>query len=162
MKPLLAIAAALLLAGCASTGVPIADHPEAQPFDASRDANSDVDEALARAAVYDKHVLLIMGGNWCHDSRALAGWLDTPRFRELVAAEYEPVFVDAGVPQTGEGRNLDIARRFGLEDLPGTPNVLVLTADGTLINADSATRWRNAASRSEDDIYAELARLAQE
>ena len=121
-----------------------------------------MDAALARAAADEKHVLLVMGGNWCHDSRALAGWLDTPRFRELVAAEYEPVFVDVGVPQTGEGRNLDIAKRFGLEELPGTPNVLVLTADGTLINADSATGWRNAASRSEDDIYAELARLAQE
>ena len=161
MKHLFALTLALSLAGCVTMGVPVANHPEAQPFDAARNARADVDAALARAKDSDKHVLLVMGGNWCHDSRALAGWLETPRFRTLLAAEYEPVFVDVGVPQTGEGRNLDIAERFGLEELPGTPNLLVLTADGTPINADSATGWRNAASRSEDDIYAELVRLAQ-
>ena len=107
-----------------------------------------------------KHVLLVMGANWCHDSRALAGWLETPRFQQLVDAEYELVYVNIGMPQTGDGHNLEIARRFGLEELPGTPNLLVLTPLGTLVNADTATTWRNAASRSEDEIYAELVRLA--
>lgn len=104
--------------------------------------------------------MLVLGANWCHDSRALAGWLETPRFAALTAAHYEVVFVDVGSPQTGEGRNLDIARRFGLPDMVGTPALLVLDADGTAVNLDTAASWRDAASRSEDAIFAELAGLA--
>ncbi len=115
-----------------------------------------------RAAASGKRVLLVLGANWCHDSRALAGWLETPRFAGLVAERYELVFVDVGMPQTGEGRNLDIARRFGLADMKNTPALLVLTPDGRAVNLESARDWRNAASRSEDAIYAELAALAGE
>lgn len=162
MKPILwALAASFSLAGCAGGPAPTAAyHPEAKSYDASRDASADVDAALQRAAANGKHVMLVLGANWCHDSRALAGWLETPRFRELVENGYELVFVNVGMPQTGDGHNLDIARRFGIEKLPGTPNLLVLTPTGSLVNAETATSWRNAASRSEDEIYDELARLA--
>jgi len=103
----------------------------------------------------------VMGGNWCHDSRALAGWLETPRFTALVAERYELVFVNVGLPQTGDGHNLAVPRRFGLTELPGTPALLVLTADGKPVNIDTAAGWRNAASRSEDAIYSELVALAE-
>lgn len=102
-----------------------------------------------------------MGANWCSDSRALAGWLETDRFAELISREYELVFVNIGMPRSGDGHNLAIARRFGLQALPGLPNVLVLTADGALVNRDTATAWRNAESRTGDAIYDELASLAQ-
>lgn len=152
-------ALALALSACVTTPAAPA-HPEARAYAATPDAMSYVDAALARASANGKRVLLAMGANWCHDSRAFAGWLETPRFAALVADRYEVVFIDVGSPQTGEGRNLDIARRFGLEGFPGTPAVLVLTAQGTLVNADTAQSWRNAASRSEDAIFAELTALA--
>ena len=161
IRALLAIALALALGACASVPDAAAAHPEAQPYAASADAGAEVDAALARAAASGKRVLLVMGANWCHDSRALAGWLETPRFAALAAAHYEVVFVDVGVPQTGQGRNLDIARRLGLADMPGTPALLVLSAQGELLNRDTAASWRNAASRSEDAIFDELATLAQ-
>jgi len=154
---------ALALAGCAmpppyATSAPA--HPQARSYAVVPDAMADVDAALARASANGKRVLLVMGANWCHDSRALAGWLETPRFTALVAERYELVFVNVGMPQSGDGHNLDIARRFGLADFPGTPAVLVLTADGQPVNSDTAASWRNAASRSEDAIYAELTALA--
>lgn len=136
------------------------DHPEATPYNPELDAASAVDAALARAAENDRRVLLVMGANWCHDSRALAGWLETERFERLVADQFELVFVNVGMPQEGDGFNLDIARRFGIEELPGTPNLLVLTPEGSLVNDDSATSWRDAASRDEDAIYDELVELA--
>ena len=161
MRPIAVIPLMSLAACVSSPDIAAPATPEANSFVVSQDASADVDAALARAKDGDKHVLLVMGANWCHDSRALAGWLETPRFAELVEREYELVFVNIGLPQTGDGHNLAIAQRFGLEDLPGTPNVLVLTGTGTLVNAETATTWRNAASRSEDAIYDELARLAQ-
>jgi len=154
---------ALALAACASVPqTAAAPHPEARLYAEKADAAADVDAALARSAVSGKRVLLVLGANWCHDSRALAGWLETPRFAALVAARYELVFVDVGMPQTGEGRNLAIAERFGLGKLKGTPALLVLTTDGQPVNLESAPAWRDAASRSEDAIYAELAALAGE
>lgn len=158
-----ALAAALALASCAG-GAELkpsaAPHPEARLYAADADAMADVDAALARAAVSGKRVALVLGANWCHDSRALAGWLETPRFDALAAAYYELVYVDVGMPQTGEGRNLEIARRFGLAELKGTPALLVLTPDGRAVNLESAAKWRDAGSRSEDAIYAELVALA--
>lgn len=157
---IVATLAALALAACATTP-DAAAHPEARPYAAEADAGAEVDAALARAASTNKRVLLVLGANWCHDSRALAGWLETPRFAAMTAQAYETVFVDVGSPQTGAGRNLDIARRFGLAEFPGTPALLVLTAKGEPVNLDTAATWRNAASRSEAAIFAELAALAE-
>ncbi len=167
IRPIIAgLTAGLLLVGCATVADTIAhdvhDYPEARSYNLSENAMADVDAALSRAKESDKRVLLVMGANWCHDSRALAGWLETERFAALIDAEYELVFVNVGMPQTGDGHNIEIAQRFGLEELPGTPNLLIVTADGTLINADTATTWRNAASREEDAIYDELVSLANQ
>ncbi len=153
--PLLA-GAAVLNAGASGSH----DYPEAESYLVSEDAIGDVDAALLRAAENDTRVMLVMGANWCHDSRALAGWLATDRFAKLIDDEFELVFVNIGMPQTDDGHNLAIAQRFGLEELPGTPNLLVITPEGELINAGSATTWRNAASRDEDAIFDELERLS--
>lgn len=151
---------ALALAACATTPAQ-PPRPEARAYAVGADAKAEVDAALARASASDKRVLLVFGANWCHDSRALAGWLATPRFAALTAARYEVVFVDVGMPQTGEGVNLDVAGRFGLARIEGTPALLVLTAEGKPVNLDTAPGWRNAASRSEAAILAELAALAE-
>ncbi len=131
-------------------------HPEARPYSATSDARADLAEATARAAANGKLVLIAMGGNWCHDSRALAGWLETPRFIALTQAHYEVVFVDAGTPRSGGGRNLDIAERYGV-DVVGTPSLIVAAADGRVLNASTAAAWYDAASRSGDAIFGELA-----
>jgi hypothetical protein len=130
------------------------EHPEARPFKAKADARAEVEAAVARAKAGDRMVIIVMGANWCHDSRVLAGWFGTPRFAGMIAARYELVYVDVGSPHTGQGRNLDIAGRFGIKKLKGTPMVLVLSPDGKLLNSrGDAARWRNAASRSENEIY---------
>ncbi|MCZ8134886.1 MAG: thioredoxin family protein [Porphyrobacter sp.] len=161
IRAAIAASLALALAACATTAPVVKAHgPQAMLYDAAANAAGNVDAALARASGNGKRVLLVMGANWCHDSTALAGWLETPRFAGLVAERYELVFVNVGMPQTGDGHNLDVPRRFGLAELPGTPALLVLTPEGKAVNLDTAASWRNAASRSEDAIFAELAALA--
>jgi hypothetical protein len=124
-------------------------HPEARPFDESVNAGEQVDAALARAQLSDKRVILVMGANGCHDSRGLAGWFAQPRFAAMLEAKYELVYVDVG----HRDRNIDIAQRFGLKTIKGTPTVLVLSPQGILLNPKSAPKWRNAASRTEEDIF---------
>lgn len=110
--------------------------------------------ALESARLSNKHVILIFGGNWCHDSRALTGWFQTPRFAAMLLPKYELVYVDVGNPKAGNGRNLDIASRFGIKQIKGTPTVLIVTPDSKPLNLDAAAGWKNAASRKEEDIFA--------
>ena len=129
-------------------------NPEGLAYFADRHAQRDVDRALADARVSGKSVVVIMGANWCHDSVGLAGWLDTPRFMDMMRDRYEVVYVDVGTPQIGKGRNLDIAKRFGIGKVRNTPLVMMLSPNGKLLNSKKdAISWRNAASRSEEDIY---------
>lgn len=127
-----------------------ANYPEARPFEKSANATEQVDAALARAEIADKKVIVVMGANWCHDSRGLAGWFAEPRFTAMLAAKYEIVYVDVGQ----KDRNIDIGQRFGIKSIKGTPTVLVLSPDGALLNRKSAPKWRDAASREEEDIFA--------
>ena len=126
----------------------------APAYDSSRAATADVNAALAAARASGRHVLLIMGGDWCHDSMALWDLFHTPRFATMLDARYELVWVDVG----HRDRNLDIARRFGLPPLEGTPTVLILTPQGTATNLEDAPTWRNAASRKPEAIYRHFSR----
>jgi len=127
-----------------------AAYPEARPFEQYANATEQVDAALDRAERTDKRVIIVMGANWCHDSRGLAGWFAQPRFAVMLEAKYELVYVDVG----HRDRNIDIAQRFGLKAIKGTPTVLVLSPKGILLNPKSAPQWRNAASRAEEEIFA--------
>ena len=166
MRALIALAATILVAGCAAPHADThsASHHEkysARPYDQHDVAMPAVDAALAEAAASGKHVLLVMGANWCHDSRGLAGLLETPRFAELVAASYVPVFIDAGKPRDDAANNMEVARRFGVDRLIGTPNVFVINGDGERLNSvENVTGWTDAASREEDAIYDFLASMA--
>lgn len=125
-------------------------------FDPSRDAMADVDAALAAARTSGKHVLLILGGDWCHDSIALNDAMQVPRTQAMLAARYEIVRVH--VPFSPRERVLPVAQRFGIAEVEGTPTVLILRPDGTATNLADAPRWRNAASRKPAAIHRSLER----
>ncbi len=127
-------------------------------FDASRDAMADVDAALVAARASGKHVLLILGGDWCHDSIALTDVMATTRTEAMLAARYEIVRVH--VPFSARERTLPVAQRFGIATVEGTPTVLILRPDGTVTNREDAPRWRNAASRKPAAIHRALERAA--
>ncbi len=116
---------------------------DVRPFNESRDAMADVDAALERARHGGRNALLILGGNWCHDSRGLAADFERPELSEVIAAGYELVFVDVGY----RDRNLDVAARFGVMELYGTPTVLIVSPAGALLNRESVHDWRTAASK---------------
>lgn len=115
-----------------------------RPFDAAADAMQEVDAALLAAKASGKPVLLVLGGNWCHDSRGLAAKFALAPLDAMIERDFHLVYVDVGY----RDRNLDVARRFGVERLLGTPTILIVSPDGVLINADSVHDWRTADSRS--------------
>ena len=124
------------------------DNP--RPYDATRDAMFDVNAALNAAQYSGKKVLLILGANWCHDSRGLAAKFNEPSLAAVLEANFETVFVDVG----RRDRNLDVGARFGVPELFGTPTVLILSANGELLNADTVHDWRTADSIPFDETFA--------
>ena len=100
--------------------------------------------------------MLIMGGDWCHDSMALADSFATERFQSMLDARYELVWIH--VPHDIADRSTVIARRFGLDSIVGTPTVLILNPSGQAINLADAPTWRNAASRKPAAIYRHFSR----
>jgi thioredoxin-related protein len=148
------VLAAPSLAADSATPVTVSPHPEARPFGDPARADRDVADAMARARANGRRVLLVFGANWCHDSRALAGWFASPRFAAMLAPRYEIVWIDVGQ----KDHNLDLARRFGLDGIKGTPTVLMLDSAGKPLNLKDAPRWHDASKRSEDKIYRYFAR----
>ena len=140
----------------APTAADVVDDGEPRPYDKARDAHKDVDATLFAAQTGEKNAIIVMGANWCHDSRALAGHFMTPRFQRLFARNYEHVYVDMGI----RNRNLDIAALFGVKKVEGTPTVIITDSKGKVLNGDTAKTWRNAASRTEDEIYNEFLSFA--
>ncbi len=152
--PALALVLALPVSPVHAADTASADHPEARPFAEDADTQQALAGALQAAAVDGRNLIVIMGANWCHDSRALAGWFTTPHFAQMLARQYHVVYIDVGNPQMGKGRNLEIAKRFGIKKVKGTPLVMLVSPDGMLLNSKKdAASWRNSASRSENDIF---------
>lgn len=154
----LAVAAAMLATSPAGAAEPrtlpgVEDAYKSTAFIA--DPMPAIDAALAAARQSGKPVLLIMGTGGCHDSAWLANLIATDRFAP-VRARYEIVHADIGMPHVrGWGRNPEVAKRFRFR-IKGTPTVAILDADGRVLNRKAAPKWRNAASRSDDEIYNEL------
>ena len=84
--------------------------PDGRLFQPSVDAFSDVQRALSRADNNDRLALVVLGANWCHDSRALASRLHRTPLGELIQQHYELVFVDVGFLDKGR----EVLQQFGV------------------------------------------------
>ncbi|WP_309623024.1 thioredoxin family protein [Novosphingobium sp.] len=114
-----------------------------------------LDTALAKAKAEGKLAVIVFGGDWCHDSRALAQTLTSGTFAREFGPRFAVTFIDVGVPQAGQGRNIDLVKRFGIKKLDSTPALFVISPKGKRLNSKKdALGWRNADSRGEAAILA--------
>ncbi|WOJ98486.1 thioredoxin family protein [Congregibacter brevis] len=110
---------------------------------ASEDPMADVQKGLERARAQDKLLLVVMGAQWCHDSRGLVEKFSDSRVAELLAANYETVFIDVGYFKDLRA----ISRRFNQAHYFATPTVMIINADNErLINRDDMSIWGSADS----------------
>ena len=111
----------------------------------SDDQTADVDKTIAKALNNNKLALIVMGANWCHDSRSLATKLFQPDVKEIIDANYELVFIDVGYMSNIK----KVITRFGMPVIYATPTVLIVDPKTQkLINTDNMHIWRGAASIS--------------
>ena len=170
MRSELRIVSALLLAlpllGAVDP-VPPADPPAAeQPkprkyYIETADDAAMLDAALAKAKAEGKMAVIVFGGDWCHDSQALGKVLTSDAFNSEFGGRFAVAFVDVGIPQAGQGRNLGLVERFGVKKLNSTPAMFIISPKGKRINSKAdAVSWRNADSRGEAAILGWFRKLA--
>jgi len=107
----------------------------------SDDAMADVNNALNAARKSNKLALVVMGANWCHDSRALASRLYQEPLSALIEERYETVFVDVGYLDKGK----DVISSIGPPVYYATPTILIVDpTSGRLVNAENRHQWGDA------------------
>lgn len=124
---------------------------DASPFMPREAYTQDAETALARvlaaqarAAERDVRLVVIIGAEWCDDSRAMADFFADPQFSAQMEEGYEIAFVNAGSFNHG----LDIVQHYGLPAYYATPTVLVIEPHSSaVLNLDSQTFWRSASHR---------------
>jgi thiol-disulfide isomerase/thioredoxin len=127
-----------LVVGCVSAADTGSD---GRLFEPSVDPLADVRQALGRAEDGDRLALVVLGANWCHDSRALASRLHRPPLAELIQEQYELVFVDVGFYEQGR----DVVQQFGVAHYYATPTVLIIDpSSGALVDDEERHIWGNA------------------
>lgn len=124
-------------------------HNEPTPYNPKANAANDIAQTLSAAKAENKKAILVFGANWCHDSRALAAHFEKPRFQTLIQDNYKLAYIDVGQ----KDRNIDLAQKFGVESIEGSPTVFITDTEGQVLNSETAPTWRNAASREDEAIW---------
>lgn len=159
---LLAFAASLLTSVALASPAPVVGitslsemaTPPARPYDPTANAKVQLADAQARARRSGKRLLIDLGGNWCPDCRILAGFMARSEVAAFVAAHYEVVMIDVGHMD----RNLDIPRRYGVNNLVGVPSVLIVDRKGRLVDAGHTAALSDARSMTPQALAEWLAR----
>lgn len=185
LKPKLLQSLSLLLCLVAANASAAETDSNGRRYAASPNPAADVQQALQRAADNDRHALVVLGANWCHDSRALASRLHKSPLSDLVEQEYELVFVDVGFYDN----RTDVLSRFDVDQYYATPTVLIIDPDSEKVinntdrhiwgdayrismseSVDYFERWANSdgtadaspASNQLRDLYAQIDRFEAE
>jgi hypothetical protein len=112
-------------------------------FTANEDPLGQVETALEAAKTENKLAMVVMGAQWCHDSRALAENFSKPSMQSILDERYVIQFIDVGYLQ--DRRKL--VEKLGYPNYFATPTVLIVDPNtNTLLNYDDVKIWQNADS----------------
>ena len=115
-------------------------HINKQLYSESADPSADIIQAQATAKRAHKHILLDFGGNWCGDCQVLDYNLHQPPNDDLLAKHYVVVHIDIGHID----KNLDVARRYGVQISHGVPGLAVLDGNGKVLYAQHEKEFEHA------------------
>jgi len=119
---------------------------------------ADVTTVIQRAKESKKLALVIMGANWCHDSRGLASRFHQEPMKTLIDESYETIFVDVGYLNQGK----DVIESLGLPVYYATPTVLIIDpVNGQLVNEYNRHQWADAFSFSMDETVGYFRQMSE-
>jgi len=140
-------------------GEPPSDEETGRLYYPSQNKLRDVEHLLQRAGARGKLALVVLGANWCHDSRALASRIHQSPLEEVIKARYEVGFVDVGFLDGGR----DVAEKLGVPLYYATPTVLIVDpVRGRLINRHDRHQWSAAERISMEDSVTYFEEMASD
>ncbi|MFZ1919632.1 MAG: thioredoxin family protein [Terriglobales bacterium] len=144
----------LVLVVATMSGVCAGQAPAAETkiYNETADAHAEIKEALKKARVEHKRVIVVFGANWCYDCHVLDAAFHRPDLAQIIAANYEVVHVDIGKGQ----KNQDLATKYEVPLKRGIPGLAVIEADGKLVYSQKNGEFENARGLSADDFRAFL------
>ena len=117
-------------------------HPEA-------DANSEVAAAVVKAKAENKHVVAMIGGNWCRWCRIFE------KFRLNNAAVDSAMsrdFIFMHVNYSKENKNLELLKKFSFPQRFGFPVFVVLDAEGKLLHTQNSSYLEDGEGYSAEKV----------
>jgi len=109
-------------------------------FGISDNVMADVDQLIDRAKRNKTLALVIIGANWCHDTRSLTDNLDDPAMQAALKG-YDYTLVNAD--QFAE--SVALVKRFQQATLYATPTLLIINPETEgLVNSHDMHQWRDA------------------
>ena len=123
-------------------------------YPANADANQEIQEALKRAVLEKKRLLLVFGANWCYDCHVLDRALHEGAVGEIIAQHFLLVHVDVG---EGE-KNPDLVKTCRIPLDKGVPAIAVLSSDGKLLYSSGDGEFESARTMLKRDLVAFLNR----
>lgn len=136
---------------------PIESLPRLLPYLDGAQARAALEQAQKEAGWFQSNILVILGTETCPDTRALRQWLARPSVESSLKRPFEMLLVESGRDRK---RNIALARQFGVRSLAGTPTVLILSADGKLVNRADISALRTASHWTDAQFQAYFSRFA--
>jgi thioredoxin-related protein len=128
------------------------------PYPPPANAAADLRSARERARRSGKLLMVVFGGNWCPDCRALDDRLHESPVREYVQQRFEIVNVNIG----NEDANLGIAKDLGVSLKKGVPAAAFFTPDGKPIGITNQGELEPARQYDVRQVLAFLRRVAEQ
>ena len=135
-----------VLSGCQATQNSHSHHDQVKPeyvFTPTQNLQEQIEETLSHAKLHKKLGLIVLGAQWCHDSRGLAANFSKPEMQKILEQRFVTLFIDVGYLQDRR----EITRQFGYPAYFATPTVLIVDPESNqLINQSTLNIWQAADS----------------
>jgi thioredoxin 1 len=130
----------------------------ADPYPPPASAASDIQKARERAKGSGRLLMVVFGGNWCPDCRALDSRLHEQPVRDYVEKRFEIVNVNIGEMNA----NLDIAKDLGVSLKKGVPAAAFYTSDGKQVGITNAGELEPARQYDAKQVLTFLRQVAEQ
>lgn len=115
----------------------------------SADAKKEIAQAVAKAKTENKHVVLMIGGNWCRWCKMFEKFrLSDAKVDSTVKRD----FVWLHVNYSKENKNLDLLKSLSFPQRFGFPVFVVLDGNGKLIHTQNSAYLEDGEGYSEEKV----------
>ena len=120
-------------------------------YDPSRDAEKDIQDAVAEAGRTGKRILLEVGGQWCGWCHILDRYFE--QSPELTGFR-EKGFIMVKINYSQENENKAVLARY--PEIPGYPHLFVLDSDGKFLHSQGTAELEKGKSYDPEKFFAFL------